>query len=130
MLIGFALALVSWIAQAIRAAEYCHCPQCYDLFIAGPKADAFHSFPTGFILQVGGFSVMLGLWLALPGVATSIWRQLIVGFRDLAHRPVDPLRCPACRYNRTGLPPDAVCPECGSQAPNPPPAADSSRPPS
>jgi len=28
-------------------------------------------------------------------------------------------RCPSCRYDRSGLPEDGVCPECGAPAPEP-----------
>lgn len=32
-------------------------------------------------------------------------------------RPAD--RCPNCRYDRAGLPGDALCPECGALSPQP-----------
>lgn len=31
--------------------------------------------------------------------------------------PTSLRQCPACRYDRAGLPPGAVCPECGADAP-------------
>lgn len=37
----------------------------------------------------------------------------------VVRRRADRRRCPSCRYDRTGLPLGAVCPECGALPPKP-----------
>jgi hypothetical protein len=65
---------------------------------------AFHSFANDWWLQVPIWAV------ALPMAA---WTAL--AFRS-ARRRARPGGCPACGYDRTGLAPEAVCPECGASA--------------
>jgi hypothetical protein len=57
------------------------------------------------------WTVLFGLWIppSLLGVATAAaWR-----LDTLARRRARVGLCPTCNYDRTGLPPGAVCPECG-----------------
>ncbi len=58
------------------------------------------------VVVVGGLNVLV---LGVPAVRR--WRRPYPGV------------CPKCNYNRTGLPTQAVCPECGAAATLPPPAA-------
>lgn len=51
------------------------------------------------------------LAVALLATATAWWLD------TLARRRGRPGLCPTCQYDRTGLPPGAVCPECGAAAP-------------
>ncbi len=50
--------------------------------------------------------------LAPPALAS-----IALGFASrLLHRRNPPSLCPACSYDRSGLPPSATCPECGQTA--------------
>ena len=73
----------------------------------------------------GGTSSTVGLaafpiWsLVLPSLlVTAAARRL----DTLARRRARAGLCPKCDYDRTGLTPTALCPECGTPAPAPPPA--------
>lgn len=54
---------------------------------------------------------MIGLWVALVALVVlgTTWRPRV-------RASSGPLRCAACRYDRTGLPANAPCPECGRSA--------------
>ena len=61
------------------------------------------------VMGVTPFRVWLPLWIplgAFGAVAGFAW------YRHLSQRK--PGHCPHCRYDRTGLAPGAVCPECGA----------------
>ena len=65
--------------------------------------------------KVFGLDVWVPLWapLLLALCSSSIaWR-----FDTLARRRSHPHLCSSCRYNRTGLAPETICPECGTPAP-------------
>lgn len=53
--------------------------------------------------------IAVGLPLWIPAAASALW----------AARPPRTRRgrCPTCNYPRTGLPPSAPCPECGTPTP-------------
>ena len=58
-----------------------------------------------------GWSLDIPLWPLIVGLAwamISVWRRDTRARRDLVNL------CPKCNYDRTGLAPGAVCPECGS----------------
>ena len=60
------------------------------------------------------WSIIIPLWaIAAPlaGITAIAWR-----FDTLARRRARVGLCPKCRYDRAGLAPGAVCPECGSAA--------------
>ena len=67
-----------------------------------------------------GWEFDLPLWL--PTSAALITTALAWRLDTLARRRARVGFCPKCSYNRTGLPPQAVCPECGTAAIVPPPA--------
>ena len=56
--------------------------------------------------------VSIPYWLIALPLTVTAWRAWILDAR--AERLARPGRCPACRYDRSGLPPDALCPECGT----------------
>lgn len=62
-------------------------------------------------------------WIAVPiwPVALSAAIMSLAAWRldALARRCERVGACPKCRYDRAGLAPDAVCPECGAGAPVP-----------
>ncbi len=63
--------------------------------------------PEGRFDSWGSWSITLPLWMALVLTATPagvLWRR---------HRRSLPGQCKRCRYDRKGLAPDALCPECG-----------------
>jgi hypothetical protein len=63
------------------------------------------------------WQVFIPLWLPLSGMllATAIaWR-----LDTLARRRAQLNLCPKCTYDRTGLAPNAKCPECGASAGGP-----------
>lgn len=56
--------------------------------------------------------ISIPYWIfALPLLITT-WLARTLDAR--AARLAQPGRCPACRYDRSGLPPEALCPECGT----------------
>lgn len=77
---------------------------------------AFHVLWDFQFLNTGPYwLIRVPVWLliAVCAVPTSIAWHL----DSCAARRVSIGTCPACRYNRTGLPLGAVCPECGTVAP-------------
>ena len=65
--------------------------------------------------------IEIPLWaIAAPlaGITAIAWR-----LDTLARRRARAGLCPKCRYDRAGLAPGAVCPECGAAAHPPAPAA-------
>jgi hypothetical protein len=59
-----------------------------------------------------GFRLFLPLWF-LP-LVTLLPTVLAWRLDTLAHRRARLNLCPTCNYNRTGLAPRAICPECGT----------------
>lgn len=57
------------------------------------------------------YEVMIGLWVAFGALVV-----LGTTWRPRARASSGPLRCAACRYDRTGLLANAPCPECGGSA--------------
>lgn len=81
------------------------------LFPADHSRRPFH--PDGGFL---GNLVLLALFLIAFFAAT-----LFAGVRSVQHAVLGSHRrargmCPSCAYDRQGLAPDAVCPECGGRA--------------
>lgn len=69
--------------------------------------------------SAGVWSFFIPLWFptaACALVALAFWR-----IDTLHSRRSRAGACPACTYDRTGLPAAAACPECGAAAPAPPP---------
>jgi hypothetical protein len=66
-------------------------------------------------LDMGGWQLSLPLWIpfcvSLPVTALA-WR-----LDSLARRRAKTHLCPQCRYDRTGLTQNTLCPECGAAAP-------------
>ena len=58
--------------------------------------------------------IAIPLWIPLIIAATS---TLLICWRD---RRRDPNSCRKCGYDRTGLPADRACPECGAAVPETP----------
>jgi hypothetical protein len=54
----------------------------------------------------------LGALLALGAIGSAL-AGAALGARAFARLYPPPTVCPTCRYDRTGLPRDAACPECG-----------------
>jgi hypothetical protein len=68
-----------------------------------------------------GQTVYVPLWpVCMLAISASViaWR-----LDTLARRRARAGFCPKCDYNRAGLAPNAVCPECGTPALAPPPAS-------
>ncbi len=63
----------------------------------------------------GPWTLWVPLWLP---AASCVACATIAWFLDIrARRRAKRGACPKCSYSRTGLAPDAVCPECGAAAP-------------
>jgi hypothetical protein len=61
-----------------------------------------------------GWSIFLPLWpAAVASFLPTAWAWRL---DTLAHRRARAGACPNCHYDRTGLAPSALCPECGSPA--------------
>lgn len=99
------------------------------LAVVAPRGGRRSNTPTGF----GGPAACMGcaaavcaaLTLAWPGMSASwmacaafapavAWCTHATWTRWAVAREPDGRTCPRCGYDRTGLPPAAACPECGS----------------
>ena len=87
-------------------------------YLAPPSPDSIHAAPPyrldwwfSFCGGAGSWDCYIPLWLpaALSLLITAVaWR-----LDSLARRRASLNLCPTCRYDRTGLPTLAPCPECG-----------------
>ncbi|MBY0261417.1 MAG: hypothetical protein K2Q20_03695 [Phycisphaerales bacterium] len=79
-------------------------------------------WPSWWSDPIGMWELVLPLWIptaACTFAAAALWR-----IDTLHRRRLRTNRCPACTYDRAGLPAAAPCPECGAA---PAPVAPSSR---
>ena len=68
------------------------------------------------------FGRVIGVPLWIP-TSVLVLSAAVAWRLDALSRASGNNACPKCNYDRTGLPPQAVCPECGAAALVPPPAA-------
>ena len=113
IILGVLVRGVGGFAVDLRRLSCCDCSQCYPLFIEGPDADALHGFPAGLVKGVGMLVVVAGVALGVPAAFRWLCAQVAGVLAELSHRPIDPMVCPHCRYDLTGLPAGSRCPECG-----------------
>jgi len=79
------------------------------------------SVPTAIAAYVGGLLTpsndgpVLSFLIALACFLTASWTRGVIAAK--LDPPPPPGACPQCRYDRTGLAPSAVCPECGAPVP-------------
>lgn len=114
IILGVLVRGVGAFAVDLRRLSCCDCSQCYPLFVEGPEADALHGFPAGLVKGVGMLVVVAGVALGVPAAFRWLCAVVADSTAKLIHRPVDPMACPHCRYDLTGLPAGSRCPECGS----------------
>ena len=59
-----------------------------------------------------GFYMQLNLAVSMPFIVAPI--AFWIAFRVSTHFAIKPGTCSTCTYDRTGLPPNIPCPECGN----------------
>lgn len=113
VLVGIGLCYACQAVVSLRSKRYCTCWECYDRFVEGPDADAFHGFPAEHLQVAGSMAIWIGMLFVLPYVWGRVMERFDRVFASLSLGKPDPGRCASCGYDLTGLPIGVVCPECG-----------------
>lgn len=123
------LALVAWILSGWWSLGWCSARGDY-VFAEGGRLhlarQTINNYPTRYQgWTFGPADTPFGWWWAWRAgsggyrVAVPLWAISLIsasaalGAWKLGHRTL-PGTCPRCHYDRSGLAPDRVCPECGT----------------